>query len=145
MKLVINACNGGFGLSVEAVLLYSDLKNLNIHAYNRVDDKENGVRFYKQISCSNYLEGPFIYYTKGPIDLSLSYKEITKELSEKSFEPDYIPRHDEMLVKAVEELGSKANGLYAELKVIEIPDEVSYMLESDHGNEWIAEVHRRWG
>ena len=55
-----------------------------------------------------------------------------------------IPRHDPVLVRIVEELGDEANGVYAELKVVDIPDEVQYTIQEYDGSEWIAEVHRTW-
>ena len=53
-------------------------------------------------------------------------------------------RSDPALVSTVETLGEKANGEYAQLKVVEIPDDVRnwYITEMD-GNETIREG-RRW-
>jgi hypothetical protein len=48
------------------------------------------------------------------------------------------------LVQIVEELGEKANGFAAELKVVEIPEDVEYTVEEYDGIEWVAEVHRTW-
>lgn len=53
-------------------------------------------------------------------------------------------RDGELLVKVVETLGEKASGECAELKVVEIPDEVEWIIEEYDGNEWVAEVHRTW-
>ena len=44
----------------------------------------------------------------------------------------------------VQELGDKANGRCAELKVVEIPDGVDYQVEEYDGKEWVAETHRTW-
>ena len=48
------------------------------------------------------------------------------------------------LIEVVEKLGSRANGDHAELKVIEIPDDVEYTIEEYDGVERVAEVHRTW-
>lgn len=56
-----------------------------------------------------------------------------------------IPRDDPMLIDCIEALGDKANGAYAELAVVEIPDDVDWEIEEYDGREWIAEVHRTWG
>ncbi|MGZ8405861.1 MAG: hypothetical protein ACXW38_09290 [Nitrospira sp.] len=40
-----------------------------------------------------------------------------------------IPRDDERLVRVVEELGEEANGHCAELKIVEIPDDVAWEME----------------
>ena len=55
-----------------------------------------------------------------------------------------IKRNDPILVQIVEELGEAANGRFAELKVIEIPDDVEWGIEEYDGDEWIAEKHRTW-
>ena len=48
------------------------------------------------------------------------------------------------LVKCVEELGKKANGEHALLKVVEIPDDVKWYIHNYDGDETIEEVHRSW-
>jgi hypothetical protein len=55
-----------------------------------------------------------------------------------------IPRDDPALVQTVEELGSKADGHFAKLKVVKIPDDVVWYVEEYDGVEWIAEKHRTW-
>ena len=49
------------------------------------------------------------------------------------------------LVRCVEQLGKKAYGTYARLKVVEIPDDVDwYIYRHDIGPEVIHEKHRVW-
>lgn len=55
-----------------------------------------------------------------------------------------IERTDPRLVAVVEELGKKASGPTAELRVVEIPDGIEYEIEEYDGYEHIAEVHRTW-
>lgn len=57
--------------------------------------------------------------------------------------PD-IARNDPKLVECVEKLGGEANDTYAELKVVEIPDDVNWEIGEYDGLEWVEEVHRRW-
>lgn len=57
--------------------------------------------------------------------------------------PD-IARDDPKLVECIEKLGEEANGAYAELKVVEIPDDVNWEIGEHDGLEWVEEVHRRW-
>lgn len=57
--------------------------------------------------------------------------------------PD-IARNDPKLVECVEKLREEANGAYAELKVVEIPDDVNWEIGEYDGLEWVEEVHRRW-
>lgn len=44
----------------------------------------------------------------------------------------------------MEQLGEAADGDYAELKVVEIPDDVQWIVEEYDGAEWVAEKHRTW-
>ena len=90
MKIVINACYGGFGLSKEALALFNERSG-----------------------------------TVATYDIE-------------------IKRNDPILVEIVEQLGEAANGRFAELKVVEIPDDVVWGIEEYDGNEWIAEKHRTW-
>jgi hypothetical protein len=91
MKVVINACYGGFRLSHEAVAAYA--------------------------------EG-------------------TEEINSYSREPEF--RSDPKLVAIVEELGERAAGRYSELKIVEVPDDVSWYIDEYDGMEWVAEDHRTW-
>lgn len=55
-----------------------------------------------------------------------------------------VPRDDKKLVQVVEELQGAANGYGAELKVVEIPDDVQWVIAKTDGVEHVSEVHRTW-
>lgn len=55
-----------------------------------------------------------------------------------------IPRDDTALVQVVEEMGRMANGSFAILKIVDIPNDVNWYIEEYDGLEWVAEVHRTW-
>jgi hypothetical protein len=55
-----------------------------------------------------------------------------------------IPRDDPYLVKIVKELGMSANGSAANLKIVEVPAGVDWIVSEYDGAEWVAEVHRTW-
>lgn len=55
-----------------------------------------------------------------------------------------LKRDDSLLVKVVEELGEKANGVFADLAIVEIPEDVEWCVEEYYGMEWVAEKHRVW-
>ncbi len=63
-------------------------------------------------------------------------------------DPDFydreIPRDDPYLVKIVKELGMGANGPHSNLKIVEIPGDVDWLVQEYDGAEWIAEKHRTW-
>jgi hypothetical protein len=88
MKVVINACYGGFSLSAEA------------------------LAWLKKHGCAiNQYD---------------------------------IERNDPYLVEVVETFGDLANGECAKLKVVEIPDDVQFVIQEYDGYEHIAEKHRTW-
>lgn len=55
-----------------------------------------------------------------------------------------IARDDADLVDIVESMGEKSYGWAAELKVVEIPEDVEWEIQEYDGSEWVAEVHRTW-
>ena len=114
-KVVINTCYGGFGLSDEAVELYAKIKGINL-----------GPRIPSTIGDSHwYIDG---------------IHEDDNYFSSYSIEG----RTDPALIQVVESLGERANGWVAELRVVEIPDDVEWYIEEYDGTEWVAEKHRTW-
>jgi hypothetical protein len=53
-------------------------------------------------------------------------------------------RTDPNLIECVKTLGDKASGYNAELKVVEIPDDIEWEINDYDGMEIIEEVHRSW-
>jgi hypothetical protein len=60
------------------------------------------------------------------------------------FSVDDIPRDDPTLIHVIEELGKAANGPFAELKIVEIPENVEWEIDDYDGMESIHECHRSW-
>lgn len=124
MKIVINACFGGFSVSLEAARFMAargnKLARLEVAEYDakvaepdKLNDleKKYGVRWFGY----GYVEGC-----------------------------DGYERHDPDLIAAVEALGDKAGGECASLEIVEIPDGVEYEIAEYDGNEHVAEKHRTW-
>ena len=79
------------------------------------------------------------------IDKCNLYHYYIGEISEDTYFADWdIPRTDPALIEVVEKLGENVNQRGAELKVVEIPDDVEWILQDYDGIEWIAEKHRTW-
>lgn len=80
--------------------------------------------------------------------LSKKARKLFKELSGNKFDDcgkNYTKRNNPFLVEVVERLGEEANGDYAILKIVEIPDDVDWEIaESFPGDEWVQEKHRTW-
>lgn len=68
-------------------------------------------------------------------------KKDKKSIGYFSFDND---RSNPLLVDAVFKLKEKANGLYSELKIVEIPDDVAWQITATDGVEIIREEHRIW-
>ena len=90
MKVVINRCFGGFGLSDEALARYNELADTKLETYYGIE------------------------------------------------------RNDLCLVRVVEELGAKANDRCADLKIVDIPDDVEWYVHEYDGLEAVYEKHRVW-
>lgn len=69
----------------------------------------------------------------------------SSDMSKDSFYYPIIDRDDPDLITVVETLGKRANGKYAQLKIVEIPNGVRWQIEEYDGSEHIAEQHRTWG
>lgn len=72
------------------------------------------------------------------------YKKLTG-IADPDFYDRDIARDDPYLVKVVREMGMGANGKFSNLKIVEVPADVEWILQEYDGAEWIAEAHRRWG
>lgn len=118
MKVVINDCFGGFGLSHEAVLRYFELK---------------GIPIYTESEPGSFVTH---YWFTPP-------HQRTENDGEYFFDHD-LERNDPVLVQVVEELGRSADGEFASLKIVEIPDDVEWTIEEYDGSEHVAEKHRTW-
>lgn len=131
MKLVINKCYGGFGLSDAA---YEKLIEWGVPLRDYIKEKRN-----PETGCFERVpenEGEVIFREKGKsLLLKRSYWDTWTRES----------RNHPLVVRAVEELGEKASGELARLEVIEIPDDVDYVIEEYDGFEWVTDAQRRWG
>ena len=55
-----------------------------------------------------------------------------------------IPRDCPRLLATVKALGDRAESTYAHLKIVTIPDDVTWTIMEYEGAEWVAEAHRTW-
>ena len=140
MKVVINKCFGGFGLSHEAALRYFEIKGITV--YPEQDQGSWKFWTYWLVKPEDHIESK-----EGEAFYAMSIEDrraYNATCSAQIVSPYEIERNDPGLVQVVEELGDKANGDHAELKVVEIPDDVEYFIEEYDGLEHIAESHRTW-
>lgn len=146
MKLVINKCYGGFGLSANAIKRIAELGST---ALEITDVKEYfggnhekwadtwGKRYQEELAQSVDIGDGFMADKHGST--------LYKDGKAYSFPRDDKSRTDPILVQVVEEMGDVANGGFARLKVVEIPDGTQWELSEYDGIERVHEVHNSWG
>lgn len=141
MKIVINRCYGGFGLSAEAIKMYLKKKGKECYFYIKTKYKHtHGFDEYKKVTDVS----DSIFYSVVTEDLGKTTETLAK-IDGIYFSEYEIERTDKDLISVVEELGvEKASGKHASLEVVEIPDDIQYEIEEYDGIESIHEVHRRW-
>lgn len=120
MKVVINDCFGGFGLSSKAFEMFLERKN---------------IEFEKVPSKYPIAGNEYDYFEKGKVGVEDSYLSPYELINDRS---------DSDLIAVIEELGNEANGWAAELKIVEIPDDVKWHIHEYDGIEHVAENHRTW-
>jgi hypothetical protein len=114
-RVVVNACHGGFGLSHDAVMRYSELAGLNLRPV-----KNEQLSFVTN------------YYIDGVIDDDNLWVDFD------------LDRTDPLLVQVVEELGELASGQYSKLRIADVPEGVKWFIDDYDGVETIHEEHRSW-
>lgn len=159
MKVVINVCFGGFGLSRKAIarlaelqgrecyFFVNDLSNHKLDRFIPAPPLEDGKRdlFFTAFDVPNpndVMRSPSgaKWASMTPEERHAHNEAYTSHMLDGYREK----RDDPLLVRVVEELGEEASGACAKLRVVEIPDGTSYVIDEYDGNEHIAETHRTW-
>jgi hypothetical protein len=144
VKVVINQCFGGFGLSVAA---YEQLIAWGVPVRAYVEQTRNETTGLYEPQPLN--DGEVIFDreltpkgTDALSDIYWQYRDVSRRYwdcwtSENRTHP--------LIIRLVEEMGSQAaSGPCAQLSVVEIPDGTDYTIEEYDGREHIAEKHRTW-
>jgi len=145
-EVVINTCYGGFGLSDEA---YEELIKLGVPVRKYIPEKRS-PKTGKIIKNPNN-EGRVIFDNElTPIGEDEWNDKMYWDYKESGATQRYwdvwtrYDRENPLVIRVVKGLGKKANGPYAELKIVKIPADVEYEIEENDGLEWIAEKHMTW-
>jgi hypothetical protein len=133
-KVAYNAQFGGFDLSHDAIMRYAELKGIKIYAFvDRRRPDGSLVPFdeadrMKPASATEARKA-FLHYCTTPEYSNESYWSTHKA---------YEDRADPILIQVIEELGKKANGQCATLKIEEVPAGTQYRIDEYDGNETVA-------
>jgi hypothetical protein len=147
MKIVINKCFGGFGLSEAA---YEKLIEWGVPVRKyETEPRDPETGLYKGQPLN---DGEVIFDRELTPEGEDSFNDIYHKYKGKSrFNGRYWDcwtresRTHPMIVRLVEEMGEAANGECAKLAIVEVPDGVDYEIGEYDGIEHIAEKHRTWG
>jgi len=134
MKVVINRCFGGFGLSDKA---YARLIELGFPVSGSYENEDPDGRF---IHDSELDPTDTLYHKHKNNPSGLTRRYYSSWINKRSLES----RSDKQIIQVVEELGAEANGPFGKLSIVEIPDGVSVEIDAYDGIESIEEVHRSW-
>lgn len=134
MKVILNKCYGGFGVSDAGYRLYAQKKGADLFAYvscpngnMRVDEAGDD---YGRL---NYFTSDF---GKWVGDNQIDWNK-RLYLGERH-------REDPVLIEVVEELGSGANGRFSKLEVVDIPDGMDYVIDEYDGIETLHQRVQEW-
>lgn len=140
-KIVINKCYGGFGLSDAAVVRYHEIKGVPMWVEHDSKYGSLGISHYWLVPESERVADLGDEFYKLPMEERQAHNQ---KWSEQTFSIYDLKRDDPVLVQVVEEMGQDASGRFAELKVVDIPDDVKWEIAEYDGMESVHEVHRIW-
>lgn len=146
MKVVINKCFGGYGLSVKAILEIGKRKGLTFYPYIKDYGKGKDVYVKCDENCRETYFVEFATEDNGP-QVMIDDMKGKYDFGYPCFDDYYgdWSRTDPDVVAVVEELGERADGSFSSLAVVDIPDGVRFTIDEYDGMETIEEVHRSWG
>ena len=141
IKVVINNCFGGFGLSKEACQLFWNIKGQQVWIEEDIKFKSIGLFTVWLVPPEERIESKEESFYEMSMDERKDYNE---KCSLQTWCGREVGRDDPTLIQVVEQLGDAANGSHAELRIVEIPDGVNWYIEEYDGLEHVAERHRIW-
>jgi hypothetical protein len=135
MKIVLNGCYGGFGLSYEAMYLYILAKGQTQYLYAEVHTGNTSKQLprYKLVSLDEVrqLNNNILYVWCTPTYQGDTVNDRLRDILIAS----NIDREDPDLVSVVEVMGDAASGRFACLEIHEVPDGTLYKIDNYDGIE----------
>ena len=122
VKVAVNRCFGGFGLSDAGYRLLAARK---------------GLTLYPEV------EGSITNYWTTPPDQRPAVLTGSAWAASQLYDKD-LSRTDPDLIAVIEQLGPAASGEFAKLSVVEVPADARWHIHDSDGLEHVAEDHRTW-
>ena len=149
MKVAVNKCYGGFGISnialKELVIRKANcIKVFTPKSYHGGENKNKNIREewkrrWKE-EFAEYIDigDGFMAHNCG---FNLYRDGLIYKLNDRS---DIEVRTDKDLIEVIEKLGDRASDRFANIEITEIPDGVIFEIEEHDGMESVHEKHRSW-
>ena len=136
-KVILNKCYGGFSLSDLAYKRYAKKSGIKLFKYEMYINADTVSCEFRKVKNSDSLL--FSYYVTK--DLGKTTNELPKDYC---FTLGRENREDPVLIEVIEELGEKANTKFSDLKIVEIPDDLDYVIDDYDGIETLHEKVQVW-
>lgn len=136
MKVAYNAQFGGFGLSYDAIMRFAELKGIKIYAFvdRRLTDGSlvpfNAPDRMVPAKVPEARKSFCVHYCTTP--------EYSNDTYWSPHDQVYRDRGDPILIQVIEEMGKRANGECATLKIEEVPKGTLWRIDEYDGNESVA-------
>lgn len=139
MKVVINVCFGGFSLSRAATKRLAELQGRECYFFTH-EYQQRDIKYIPYVPS----EGRDLFWSAFDVPNPNKFTSDNDWYESHLLDSRPPDRSDPLLIRVVEELGKDANGAYAELRIVEIPDGIEWEIDEYDGTEMIREKHRTW-
>ncbi len=134
--MILNKCFGGFVVSGKCYDLYAKKKGIVLHKYLPEEDGDDFVK------VTGERKEVFTRYTTKDYGDRVKVEKFDWRTC---IQLDGAYRTDGALIECIEELGDEASVEgFSELRIVEVPDDLNYVVDEYDGLETLHEAVRTW-